>query len=95
MIYLDGGKLETWDVQSSKSLQSLRAFADSVSGIQVGSFNPFVLISNRQASILIAVWLRSCKAYQMESVLVRSDCCPILYVSFIIKYCIDNEGNML
>lgn len=39
LTYSDGGKLETWDVQSSKSLQSLRAFADSVSGIQVSNFN--------------------------------------------------------
>uniref|UniRef100_A0A8W8MIA8 F-box/WD repeat-containing protein 7 n=1 Tax=Magallana gigas TaxID=29159 RepID=A0A8W8MIA8_MAGGI len=38
----DGGKLETWDVQSSKSLQSLRAFADSVSGIQIHETHVFV-----------------------------------------------------
>ncbi|XP_048753077.2 uncharacterized protein LOC125664380 isoform X2 [Ostrea edulis] len=31
----DGGKLEMWDLQSGKSVQSLHAFEDSVSGVEV------------------------------------------------------------
>ena len=31
----DGGKLEVWDVHSGKSVQSMHAFQDSVTGIKV------------------------------------------------------------